>query len=144
MIAVDTNILVYAHRQDSEWHVRAGETVKVLAESRHAWAIPWPCIHEFLAITTHARIYDPPSSVQQALEQIEAWLASPSLALIGEATDHWQRLKSQVADGRVKGPEVHDARIAAICLSHGVREFLTSDRDFSRFPSLIIRNPLFD
>lgn len=144
MIAIDTNIMVYAHRQDSEWHRRAGELVKELAEARHAWAIPWPCIHEFLAITTHPGIYDPPSSVQQALEQVGAWLVSPSLALIGEAADHWSRLESQVADGRVRGPEIHDARIAAICLSHGVREFLTADRDFSRFPSLATRNPLFD
>ena len=145
MIAVDTNIMVYAHRQDSEWHRRARELISTLAEDhQHTWAIPWPCVHEFLAITTHPRIYDPPSSVQQALEQVDAWLASPSLTLIGESTGHWSQLKSQVADGRVLGPEIHDARIAAICLSHGVREFLTADRDFSRFPSLATRNPLFD
>ncbi len=144
MIAIDTNIMVYAHRQDSEWNRRAWELVKGLAEARHAWAIPWPCIHEFLAIATHPRIYDPPSSTKQALEQIEAWLASPALVLIGETTEYWSQLKSQIADGRVRGPEIHDARIAAICLSHGVREFLTADRDFSRFPSLMTRNPLFD
>lgn len=144
MIAVDTNIMVYAHRQDSEWHRRASESITTLAEDQYTWAIPWPCVHEFLAVTTHPRIYNPPSSVQQALEQVEAWLTSPSLALIGESTDHWSQLKSQVADGRVRGPEIHDARIAAICLSHGVREFLTADRDFSRFPSLATRNPLFD
>ena len=136
--------MVYAHRQDSEWHRRARELIKALAEARHAWAIPWPCIHEFLAITTHPRIYDPPSTVQQAVEQVEAWLASPSLTLIGESADHWPRLKSQVADGRVRGAEIHDARIATICLSHGIGEFFTSDRDFSRFPSLVVRNPLFD
>lgn len=143
MIAIDTNILVYAHRQDSEWHRHAAETVEGLAEAQHAWAIPWPCVHEFLAITTHPRVYGPPSTVQQALEQVDAWFASPSLVLVGEAADHWTRLHSLMRDGRVRGPEIHDARIATICLSHGVSELLTADRDFSRFPSLSVRNPLF-
>ena len=144
MIAVDTNILVYAHRRDSEWHRRAAATVTGLAEAQHAWAIPWPCVHEFLAISTHPRIYNPPSTVQQALEQAGAWFASPSLVLMGEAADHWTRLDSLMRDGRVRGPEIHDARIAAICLAHGVSELLTADRDFNRFPSLLTRNPLFD
>ncbi|MDE0156239.1 MAG: PIN domain-containing protein [Gammaproteobacteria bacterium] len=144
MIAVDSNILVYAHRRDSEWHQRANELVTGLAEETPAWVIPWPCVHEFLAITTHPRIYDPPSSMQQALEQVDAWFDSQSLVLIGESVDHWRQLNSLIADGRVRGPGVHDARIASICLSHGVSELLTSDRDFSRFPSLKTRNPLFD
>jgi hypothetical protein len=42
----------------------------------------------------------------------------------------------------VAGAKVHDARIAALCLSHGVAELWTADRDFSRFPSLTTRNPL--
>ncbi len=144
MIAVDTNILVYAHRQDSEWHQRARDVVTSLAQAQHAWAIPWPCVHEFLAIATHPRIYDPPSTAPQALEQVGAWLASPSLVMIGEAADHLARLDSLITDGRARGPEIHDARIATICLSHGVSELFTADKDFSRFPSLLTRNPLFD
>ena len=61
MIAVDTNILVYAHRADSPWHGRAAELVRGLAEGPDTWAIPWPCIHEFLSIVTHPKIYKPPS-----------------------------------------------------------------------------------
>ena len=56
MIALDTNLLVYAHRRDSEWHAEATAAVRELAEGPAPWAIPWPCLHEFLAIVTHPRI----------------------------------------------------------------------------------------
>jgi len=56
MIAVDTNILVYAHREDSQWHDAAYSRIVNLTEGRAPWAIPWPCIHEFLAIVTHPKI----------------------------------------------------------------------------------------
>ena len=71
MIAVDTNLLVYAHRRDAEFHVAAAHQVASLAEGRSAWAIPWPCLHEFFAIATHPKIYDPPSTRDQAIAQIE-------------------------------------------------------------------------
>ena len=142
MIAVDTNLLVYAHRADSEWHEPAARALRQLAASPAAWAIPWPCVHEFLSVATHPKIYAPPSSLQQALGQVEAWLECPSLVLIGEAEAYWPRLKEALTDAKVIGPKVHDARIAAICELHGVRELWTQDRDFSRFPSLRTRNPL--
>ena len=62
MIAVDTNLLVYAHREDSPWHDAAYGSIVELAEGRGPWAIPWPCLHEFLAIVTHPKIYAPPTS----------------------------------------------------------------------------------
>lgn len=142
MIAVDTNILVHAHRADSPFHKPAAALMGRLAESRATWGVPWPCIHEFYAKATHPRIFSPPSTVLQALTQVEAWLASPSVALLGEALDHWPRLRTLLMSARVQGPMVHDARIAAICLSHDVAEFLTADRDFGRFPALRTRNPL--
>jgi toxin-antitoxin system PIN domain toxin len=142
LIAVDTNVLVYAHRADSPWHGAAAACVKTLAESRATWGIPWPCLHEFLVIATHPRIYAPPSPLESAVDQIDAWLESPSLSLLGESHDHWSVLRAIAAAGKIVGPAIHDARIAAICLAHGVRELLTADRDFSRFPSLVVRNPL--
>ena len=142
MIAVDTNVLVHAHRSDSEWHERAATRIRELAEARTAWAIPWPCVHEFLAIVTHPRIWDPPTPTARALDQVEAWLESPSLVLLAEGTDHWTVLRTQIEGGRVAGPRVHDARVAALCLAHGVRELWTADRDFGRFPELVATNPL--
>lgn len=142
MIAVDTNILVYAHRSDSPHHDAAVDCLRSLAEGRAAWAIPWPCIHEFFAIVTNPRIYVPPSTVAEAVAQIDAWLQSPSLVALAESDRHWSELRALVTVGRVAGARVHDARIAAICMQHGVRDLWSADRDFSRFPDLRTVNPL--
>jgi toxin-antitoxin system PIN domain toxin len=144
MIALDTNLLVYAHREDSPWHDRAYARVAELAEGRSAWAIPWPCLHEFLAIATHPRIYRPPTPLAQALDQIEAWLEAPGLTILSEVDGYWPDLRVALETGRVSGPQVHDARVAALCRLHGVRELWTADRDFSRFLGLTVRNPLLD
>lgn len=144
MIATDTNILVYAHRADSQWHDRANSQVKALAHGRISWGLPWPCIHEFLAIATHPRIYDPASTIRQAIDQVEAWLESPVAVLLSETREHWKELAELLQQGRVTGSLVHDARVAAVCIAHGVTELWTADRDFSRFPGLVVRNPLQD
>ncbi|MEW6273432.1 MAG: TA system VapC family ribonuclease toxin [Thermodesulfobacteriota bacterium] len=142
MIALDTNVLVYAHRVDSEWHDRAATRMRGLAEGRAPWAIPWPCIHEFLAIVSHPRIFDPPTPADAALDQVDSWLESPSVVVLGEGSGHWNTIRSLVQAARVAGPKVHDARIAAICLEHGVDVLWTADRDFGRFPALRTLNPL--
>ena len=80
--------------------------------------------------------------MEEALGQIDAWMASPGLVVLGEPHDHWAILRRQLAVGQVQGPMVHDARIAAICIGHGVEELLTADRDFGRFPAIAARNPL--
>src|SRR6478736_5168056 len=133
MTAVDTNLLVYAHRDDSPWHARAYARVTELAQGRGSWAIPWPCLHEFLAIVTHPRIYRPPTPLARALGQVDAWLESPTLALLAESTTHWSSLRALLSAGRVAGALIHDARVVALCRQHGVREMWSADRDFSRF-----------
>lgn len=142
MIAIDTNILVYAHRADSPFHQRAAECVTSLAEGIEPWAIAWPCVHEFFSIVTHPRIYAPPTPAARALDQIGAWLESPTLVLLGEGKGYFDTLKELVKKGRVTGPQVHDARIAALCKSHGVTELYSADRDFNRFPTLRLKNPI--
>lgn len=142
MIAIDTNILVYAHREDSPWHDKAYTVISDLAQSRMTWALPWPCLHEFLAIVTHPRIYNPPTPMKIAVEQVEAWLESPGLSLLSEINSYWTELRTLIEKGRVSGPQIHDARIAALCKLHGVRELWTADRDFTRFPDIVVRNPL--
>jgi hypothetical protein len=142
MIAVDSNLLVYAHREDTSWHNAAYARIVELAEGSAAWAIPWPCIHEFLSIVTHPRIYAPPTPLEKAIDQVEAWLESPNLVLLSESEDYWPQLRSILQTGRISGPQVHDARVAALCQQHGVSELWTIDRDFNRFPGLTVRNPL--
>jgi toxin-antitoxin system PIN domain toxin len=142
MIAVDTNILVYAHRKDSEWHERAYQAIAKLAEEQTPWGIPWPCVHEFLAIVTHPRIYTPPTPTEKALGQVEIWLESPSVRMLSELKGHWRELREVLATGRITGGAVHDARVAAICREHGVHELWSADRDFTRVKGLSVRNPL--
>jgi toxin-antitoxin system PIN domain toxin len=142
VIAVDTNILVYAHREDSAFHEAAARSVGGLAGGQLPWAIPWPCLHEFYAIVTHPRIYDPPTSLARALDQVDAWLEAPTLVLLSESDQHWSELRALVITSQIAGPRIHDARVAAICRQHGVRELWSADRDFSRFPKLAVTNPL--
>jgi hypothetical protein len=142
LIAVDTNILVYAHREDARDHETADARLAELAESGRPWAIPWPCLHEFLAIVTHPRIYAPPTPLAVALEQIDCWLESPTLTLLAETAGYWDVLRETVKQTRVRGPQVHDARIAALCRHHDVKELWTADRDVRRFKSIRVRNPL--
>ena len=142
MIAVDTNLLVYAHRAESEWHAQALHHLLSLAQGRAQWAIPWPCLHEFLAIVTHPRIYEPPSPKETALASLAAWLDSPRCSPIGEGPGYFEVLQRLVSRGRVVGGLVHDARVAAICLHNGISMLWTADRDFSRFPELKTSNPL--
>lgn len=142
MIAVDTNILVYAHREDSPFHETASESIAKLAEGAAMWAIPWPCLHEFLAIVTHPRIYIPASPLARAIDQVDAWVESPTLVILAEATEHWSTLRTLLTAGRIVGPRVHDARIVALCRQHGIRELWSADRDFNRFAGLSVVNPL--
>ncbi|MFN0137934.1 MAG: type II toxin-antitoxin system VapC family toxin [Phycisphaerae bacterium] len=142
MTAVDTNILVYAHRRDSVWHAPAVEVIRELAEGAEPWMIPWPCVHEFLAVVTHPRVYKPASTMNEATRQVDIWMRSPSLMICGESDTHWSVLCAALRQGKVAGPQVHDARIAALCQSLQVTELLSADRDFSRFAGLIVRNPL--
>ena len=101
-----------------------------------------PVILLVLAIATHPRIYDPPTPVPAALDQVAAWLEAPNLVLLSESEGYWTELFEPVRDGRVTGPQVHDARTAALCLHHGIEELWSADRDFGRLPELRVRNPL--
>jgi hypothetical protein len=142
MIALDTNILVHAHREESPFHRRALECV---AEASVVdWGLPWPCLHEFLAIVTHPRIFDPPTPAEAAREAVAGWLAAPTVLLLSELPGYWEILSELLASSRVDGPRIHDARVVALCLQHGVDELWTADRDFGRFApaDLRIRNPL--
>lgn len=145
MIAVDTNILVYAHRREVAEHEAAFRTLAMLAGSKVHWAIPWPCVFEFLSVVTNPKIWrDAASSQTQAWSQVEAWTSSPSLILLSEPPDFTAILKPLVKRSRVIGGVVHDARVAAICIAHGVDALLSRDRDFSLFPELTVKNPLQD
>ena len=142
MIAVDTNLLVYAHRSETPFHAAAAQTLVQLAEAKSAWAVPLHCLVEFAAVVTHSRVWRTPSSAQQVDDQVSAWLESPTVRILGEDRDFWPVFAECLQQARSAGGAVHDTRIAACCRYHGVRELWTADRDFSRYPWLATRNPL--
>jgi uncharacterized protein len=142
VIAIDTQILIYAHRGEAASHERALRALGDLAASGEPWAIPWPCCHEFLSIVTRRGIFDPPSTLTDGFTALDRWRESEGLTFLPEGLDHYEQLRRIAEAGGITGAVFHDARIAAICLSHGVKVLWTADRDFSRFPSLRTHNPL--
>ena len=141
MIAVDTNILVFARRAETPFHAKARLLLEGLAQGDQPWALVWVCIYEFLRVVTHPRVFDPPTDLEAALEDLQSLLESPSLVLLGEGPAHLAAMRQTLLSGRATGNLVHDGHIAALLLENGVRELLTADRDFSRFPQIRIRDP---
>jgi toxin-antitoxin system PIN domain toxin len=142
VIAVDTNVLVYSHREEAAWHESARRALEDLDRKGQPWAIPWPCIFEFYNIVTHPRIFNKPTPPGVALKAIEAWQASDCLELISECRVSWSDFASRLQGLEIKGPKIHDARIALICKYHGVEVLWSVDRDFSRFDFVRTVNPL--
>ena len=140
MKAVDTNILVYSEIVSSAHHRTARRLLTELAEGRAPWAIPWPCVYEFLRVVTHPRVFSPPVPLAIALHDLDQILASPTLVLLAETERHSDVMTTVVRESGVTGNLVHDAHIAALCIEHGVSELLTGDRDFSRLP-VRVTNP---
>jgi len=142
MLAVDTNVLVYAHRREVAEHAVAKSLIADLARGTHAWAIPWPCVYEFFSVVTNERIWKNTASTSaQAWLQLNAWMNAPTVRLLSESDGHAEVLAAFVNRPRVRGPVIHDARIAALCIAHSVEALISRDRDFSLFPELRIRNP---
>ena len=141
MQAVDTNVLVYAEIVSSRHHVPARELLGTLAEGARPWAIPWPCLYEFVRVVTHPRVYHPPMPLGLALADLRTLLASPSLVLLSETPRHTEVMAAVLEASGVRGNLVHDAHIAALCVEHGVAELLSGDRDFARFPGVRVTNP---
>jgi hypothetical protein len=141
MIAVDTNILVYAEITSSEHHEVALARARALTKGATRWALPWPCVYEFLRIVTHPRVYHPPVPPAIARADMARFLASPSLVLLSETARHAEVLDAVLTESGVTGNLVYDAHIVALCREHGVREILTADGDFRRLSGIKITNP---
>lgn len=139
LIAVDTNILLYAHRDAFTQHEAALVALRELAEGPVAWALPVFVIGEFLRVTTHPRVLDPPSSPQDAVDVISALMESPSIRVISPGERYWRLLRETMTAAGVRGNLVMDAQIASVCLEHGATTILTEDRDFRRFDGIAIR-----
>jgi uncharacterized protein len=139
--AIDTNILIYAEITSTQHHVQARQVLTQLAEGAVPWALPWPCVYEFLRLATHPRVFHPPMPLAIALTDLKAITDSPSVLLLSETDRHLELMTALMKEAGVTGNLIHDAHIAALCLEHGVTELVSADRDFLRFKSLKIVNP---
>ena len=111
--------MIYARREELPHHVRARALVTGLAQGDEPWALPWPCVYEFIRVVTHPRVFDPPSSLDAVLEDLVSLLASPSLVLLGEGPAHSAHMRKTVTEGKAAGNLAHDAHIAALALERG-------------------------
>lgn len=136
MIAVDTNILVFAHREEMPKHAAARARIVELAEGSELWALPVFCVGEFLRVMTHPRLFDPPFDGEEALEALGRLLGSPSLRILMPGDRYLKCLSDAMRESGATGNLVFDAQITALCREHGVRALLTEDRDFARFRGL--------
>ena len=142
MIAVDTNLLVYAHRPDMPFHERARQVLTEAIAATEPVCIPWPCAHEFLAVVSNPRIFKDPTPMDVGLDALQRLYASLSGGFLAEGEGYLGALERIARPALLQGALVHDARIAALCLFHGVRVLWSADRDFSRFPEITVANPL--
>jgi hypothetical protein len=140
VIAVDTNVLVYAHRPEFPKHTAARSRLTALAEADAPWGLPVFAIGEFLRVITHPRLLDPPHTPAEASEAISRVLASPSLIVLYPGDRYTATLLELVIDSDVTGNLVFDAMIVAVCREHGVHTLLTEDRDFNRFDGLAVEH----
>ncbi len=139
MIAIDTNILVYAHRGETAFHGAAAAQLVALAEGVERWALPIFCISEFMRVVTHKRVFKPPSSVTQAAAFIEGVNASPGCEVVRPGPEFLEYFLAAVREADAHGNLMFDAQIAALCREHGIDTLLTNDRDFKRFEALQVR-----
>ena len=141
MILPDVNILVYAHREDAPNHSKFREWLEALINGDQAYAMSDIVLSGFLRVVTHPRVFSPPSSIEQALAFVSDVRDQPTCVLVQPGSRHWSIFERLCRTASVKGNLVPDAYLAALAIESG-SEWITTDRDFSRFPELSWRHPL--
>ena len=131
--------LIHVHRVESEWHEAAVARLVALGEGAERCALPVFCVTEFMRVVTHKRVFNPPSTVEQAADFIDTVVASPSceIARPGAGFLEWLLTTAREADSH--GNLMFDAQIAAVCREHGIERVLTNDSDFERFGALQVQ-----
>jgi toxin-antitoxin system PIN domain toxin len=138
VIAVDTNVLVAAHRAEHSRHASAHARLVALAEGDAPWGLPFVVLSEFVRVVTHPRVFRPPSDLDTAVAFIDRLLESPTVRLMIPGADPWSYLRDALRDGDARGSLAFDAQIAALCLEGGAGRLLSFDRDFRRFSQLVL------
>lgn len=141
MILIDVNVLIYAHRADAPDHRTYRDWLEGVVNAEQAYGMSDLVLSGFLRVVTHPRVFGPPSPLAAALEFAHQVRSRPHCVLLFPGSRHWEifiRLCQQV---RAKGNLIPDAYLAALAIESG-SEWITTDRDYSRFPGLKWRHPL--
>jgi len=141
MIALDTNILVYAHRAGVPEHRAAKRSIEELAGSAGGWCIPFPCIAEFWAVVTHPASAGRPSRRREARQFLDNLIAAGAKILYTR-NGAMERFLDLAVQLDVQGARIFDLQIGLICREAGAREIWSHDRNFIAVPGLVVTDPL--
>jgi uncharacterized protein len=141
MRLVDVNVLVYAFREDAPGHASHNEWLTALVQSDEAYAVSDHVLSGFLRIVTHPRVFHPPAPVDAALAFANAFRQQPNAVAVHPGARHWDIFAKLCRDADARGNLIPDAWLAALAIESGC-EFITTDRDYSRFAGLRWRHPL--
>ena len=140
MILPDVNILMYAYREDAPRHRRYRQWLEKVLDGREAFGISDLVLAGFIRVVTHTRVFSPPSPMRHALGFVGVVRGHPNCVRVTPGTRHWSIFLDLCRDGGIKGNLVPDAYLAALAIESG-SEWMTSDRDYSRFPGRRWRDP---
>ena len=139
MIAIVANILVHAYRSETDLHAAATTELIALAEGVGPRGLPIFCIAQFMRMVTHRRVFNPPSTLSQALDFLDDVLASPVCRVVRPGPDFGRFFTKAARGAGARGKLMFHAQIAALCRKDGIAAVLTNDRDFERFERLQVR-----
>lgn len=131
----DVNILVYAHREDTEQHQQSLSWLEGRINSDEAFAMSELVLSGFLRLVTHPKIFNPPSKLEDALTFIEQIRCQANCVIITPQERHWSIFSKLCKHANAKGNLIPDAYHAALAIETG-SEWITTDQDFSRFTGL--------
>lgn len=140
---IDANLLVFAVREESPFHVKARNWLTDQLNGERRVGIPWQSLAAFLRITTNPRIYERPLEPIAAWTYVEGWLADDLVWTPAPTPRHAQVLGDLIKHHQPRGNLVTDAQLAALAIEHGL-EVCSADTDFARFTEIRWNNPLAD
>lgn len=135
MLLPDVNILVYAHREDSPHHIKSLQWLEKLVNSDESFAMSELVFSGFLRVVTHPKIFNPPSSLDEAISFVSQIRGRKNCVIVSPQDRHWDIFTQLCEKANAKGNLIPDAYFTALAIETG-SEWITTDRDFSRFPGL--------
>ena len=143
MFVADTNVLIYAADQDSEFHRPCRSLLEKWRRQSSPWFLTWSVCYEFLRVSTHPKVFHKPWPLTGAWQFLEAVLAAPSVSLLLAGSRHTEVLRETLGEfPHLRGNILHDAHTAVLMREHGIRRIVTRDSDFNRFSFVEVVDPL--